>query len=149
MKIVIFDMDGTLANCRHRLGHILKRPKDWEAFYEACDGDEPNWEVVGIAKAVLQTGDYSVQLWTGRPSAYRHSTEECLISHGLDALTGKNLLMRNVNDRRKDYEVKQEWLLRELRRGSHITAVFEDRARVVTMYRSHGIRCLQVADGNY
>lgn len=30
---IIFDIDGTLANLDHRLRHILKEPKDWDAFY--------------------------------------------------------------------------------------------------------------------
>ena len=148
-KLIIFDLDGTLADCSHRLAHILKRPKDWDSFYAECEKDEPNSEVIAIAKGVVHTGDCVVQVWTGRPSAYRQPTEQWLILHGLDALTGKNLLMRNVNDRRKDYEVKEEWLVREQRRGKQILAVFEDRNQVVAMYRSHGLRCLQVAAGNY
>lgn len=32
---IVFDLDGTLADCEHRIHHITKEPKDWRAFFEA------------------------------------------------------------------------------------------------------------------
>jgi hypothetical protein len=30
---ILVDIDGTLADCTHRLHHIQKQPKDWDAFF--------------------------------------------------------------------------------------------------------------------
>jgi phosphoglycolate phosphatase-like HAD superfamily hydrolase len=38
---IIFDLDGTLADCEHRLHHIQKDPKDWTSFFAACGDDKP------------------------------------------------------------------------------------------------------------
>lgn len=35
-SVYVFDIDGTLADLTHRLHHIQKQPKDWDAFFDAC-----------------------------------------------------------------------------------------------------------------
>lgn len=40
MKTAIIDIDGTLADCRHRLHHVLPGQKrDWDAFFSKMDDD--------------------------------------------------------------------------------------------------------------
>ena len=55
------------------------------------------------------------------------------------------LIMRQDDDFRHDTIVKGEWLEK---RGKPALA-FEDRNSMVTFYRDKGIRCLQVADGDF
>lgn len=45
--IYIFDLDGTLALNEHRQ-HFINGDgkKDWESFFNALDGDEPNHGVI-------------------------------------------------------------------------------------------------------
>lgn len=31
--LAVFDIDGVLADVRHRLPHVQGRPKDWDAFF--------------------------------------------------------------------------------------------------------------------
>ena len=38
--VCIFDIDGTLANCDHRLHHIQDKPKNWDLFYNGCMDDD-------------------------------------------------------------------------------------------------------------
>ena len=38
--IAVFDIDGVLADARHREHHVSGRPKDWDAFFAAV-GDDP------------------------------------------------------------------------------------------------------------
>jgi len=42
-RVIIFDIDGVLADASHRIHYIdgNASQKDWSAFYEACDDDEP------------------------------------------------------------------------------------------------------------
>ena len=42
--LVIFDLDGTLANADHRQYLIERTPKDWDAYFAClCPKDAPNW----------------------------------------------------------------------------------------------------------
>ena len=50
---VVVDLDGTVADCTHRLHHIRGRGrKNWDAFFAGCDLDEPNSVVVALVKAL-------------------------------------------------------------------------------------------------
>ena len=33
--LAIVDIDGVVADVRHRLVHVQSRPKDWDAFFDA------------------------------------------------------------------------------------------------------------------
>jgi hypothetical protein len=57
--------------------------------------------------------------------------------------------MRKNNDHREDSIVKQEMLDKIRLDGYNPTLVFDDRARVVEMWRKNGIKCFQVAEGNF
>lgn len=59
------------------------------------------------------------------------------------------LFMRKEGDRRKDDIVKYELLQREVLPWFYVQYWIDDRDRVVRMVRDVGIRCLQVADGNF
>lgn len=141
---VIFDLDGTLALTDHR-EHFLKRPsdeKDWRGFYAACDKDSPCHPIVRTLIALWATG-HDVEIWTGRSEEVRDKTEKWLGEQGLGHIPVR---MRKVGDHRHDTAVKAEWM-GELSQKPML--VFEDRTRVVEMWRAHGIVCCQVAPGDF
>ena len=39
--IVVLDVDGVIADVRHRLHHVERKPKNWPAFVAAMDDDIP------------------------------------------------------------------------------------------------------------
>lgn len=142
--LVIFDLDGTLALMDHR-HHFLLRPsgeKDWRGFYAACDKDTPNWPIIRTALAFAALGE-DVRIWTGRSDEVAEKTTEWLERHGLGYIT---IRMRREGDHRADTDLKAEWMA-ELSRKPDL--VFEDRDRMVAMWRSHGIVCCQVAPGEF
>jgi hypothetical protein len=57
--------------------------------------------------------------------------------------------MRKQWDRRDDDIVKFELLEQIYEAGYEPVLVLEDRNRVVKMWRAAGLRCLQVADGDF
>jgi hypothetical protein len=57
------------------------------------------------------------------------------------------LLLRRDDDMRQDAAVKRE-ILQQLDK-SKILFVVEDRSRVVEMWRSEGLTCLQCAPGEF
>ena len=140
----VFDIDGTLANLDHRLHHIQKTPKDWDAFYEACDRDSL---IDPIAKIAWNLTGNTIVYVTGRSEQVRDKTILWLNHHSLWMPNGNSvLLMRQIWDHRPDHIIKPE-LVAPFK--DQITAIFEDRASVVKAYRDMGLTCLQVADGEF
>ena len=46
--IIVCDLDGTLANCEHRVHHVQNKPKNWDAFYAGVREDEVNVPVLHV-----------------------------------------------------------------------------------------------------
>ncbi len=139
---VVFDLDGTLSDPSHRTHFLNREKKDWRGFYAACDKDLPNNSIIRVLQALWVTGA-DVEIWTGRSSEVSDKTIGWLQDHGLGMVP---LKMRDEGDHRPDTELKEEWLNAA---GRKPYLVFEDRASVVAMWRSHGITCCQVAEGDF
>jgi len=65
--IAIVDIDGVVADVRHRLHHITGRPKDWDAFFAEAHADPPHGEGLRIVHTLA--ADHEVVYVTGRPRA--------------------------------------------------------------------------------
>lgn len=145
---VVFDIDGTLANIKHRLHHIKGEKKDWDAFNSMLSGDELNADVAEIyyrfcdLRAINPCPAIVV---TGRFEKYRAETEVWLAKHGIKP---QYLFMRQDGDYRSDDIVKEDIYNTRLKQAN-IVFVVDDRERVVKMWRKVGLRCLQVQDGDY
>jgi len=151
--LYIFDLDGTIALIEHRR-HIVEDPsKDdskWRRFYAACDKDQPNEAVIRVMESLRLFAD--VWIFSGRSSEVRDKTVAWLTEHTLfmkheleDTLT-----MRDEGDYTADDVLKRKWLdglLVDDRR--RLVAAFDDRDRVVKMWRDAGVPCFQVAPGEF
>ena len=82
--IVVFDVDGVLADVRHRLRYVERRPKDWDSFFAAMDDDGPLADGIAMAQERAAEGHRVVYL-TGRNEDYRSLTRDWLVRHGLPA----------------------------------------------------------------
>jgi predicted kinase len=141
MKAIICDIDGTLADCRHRLHHVLPGGKrDWDAFFSEMAEDKCISPVADLICAAHS--HYRVVLCSGRPEKYRAVTVEWLDLHGIDY---DALYMRPDDDTRADHIVKAQ-ILRGIREdGYEPFIVIDDRQSVVDMWRDAGLVCLQAA----
>lgn len=143
MRTVIFDIDGTLADNRHRQHFLDRTPKDWDGFFSLMRNDVVFPYVVELYKA-LQSLGYFMVLCTGRPSNYLEVTSNWLFNNDL---TYNELHMRKAGDMRADTIVKQEMLDYFINSGKYnISFCVDDRPDVVKMWRSNGIPCFQVDD---
>lgn len=140
---IIFDIDGTLADCTHRLHHIEQSPKDWDAFFAECGNDSPILETTAVCQA-LHTCHFDIGFWTGRPERTRDATVAWLGFFVGRWTQWRPLRMRGDNDHRPDTVVKMEYI-----DGDPPDLIFEDRQRVVDAYRERGIRVYQVAGGDF
>lgn len=137
---IICDLDGTLA---------LFKEKGHRGPYDAsrCEEDELNTIVAGIIDRYLED-DIAIIYLSGREALYREPTERWLHNHGL-APDPLRLYMRAAGDHRKDSIVKQELFDANVRDKFSVLFVLDDRNQVVKMWRSLGLTCLQVADGDF
>ncbi len=144
-KIIIFDLDGTLVDITQRLHFIEGEKKDWNSFFDACDKDLVKQKMKELCLVLYNS--YTIYIVTGRPERIRNKTEKFLNENNIFF---HKLLMRKDGDHRKDYFVKKriyDKFSEEEKDG--ICFVFEDRKTVVDMWRSLGLICFQVADGNF
>lgn len=142
MKAIIVDLDGTLCDCEHRRHFIEK--KDWKSFYESARVDKASQNVLNFVK--LMTPSHTILFVTGRPDEYRGLTEDWFEKHFIDR---GFLFMRKTGDFRKDCIVKQEIYENEIKPNFNVVLCIDDRKQVVDMWRSLGLECWQVADGNF
>jgi hypothetical protein len=146
--LYIFDLDGTIADCEHRRHLISGNKKDWRSFYESCCMDKPIFQVIGIAKSLFNTGN-ELWLFSARDDMVIQRTKDWLNENGLMHLFSR-MRFRKHGDDTPDEQLKRLWLI-EMNKPTRdrLVAVFDDRKRVVDMWRANGIFCFQVAEGNY
>ncbi len=146
MRKAIFDLDGTLALIDHRRHLVKGDNKNWELFYEMCIEDKPNIPVIRMFQALRDQG-WKLEIWSGRDAIVRPQTRAWLKAHDIQFNT---LQMRPSGSFQKDDEMKEKWLTESRWWGNEDPQiVFDDRNKVVDMWRRNGIVCCQVAPGNF
>ena len=142
-EIVIFDIDGTLADVSERIHHVKKKPKNWNAFFQGMAQDKAIHSMVRLCNILYDSG-IKIILCSGRNEEHRPQTVQWLAQQGVNY---HELILRRHGDMRSDTVVKRE-VLADIDR-SKILFVVEDRSRVVEMWRSEGLVCLQCAPGEF
>lgn len=150
MKVVVSDIDGTLANCEHRRHHVRllpnvpKKNRRWDLFNKGIPNDTVYEDVLWLYRLLHSSGCKMV-LATGRNEDDRVTTEQWLNKHNIvfDAL-----YMRKSKDFRDDSIVKEE-ILEQIKKEYGVPYLWlDDRSKVVDAIRKAGIRVLQVAPGD-
>jgi predicted kinase/uncharacterized HAD superfamily protein len=144
-KCIIVDIDGTVADCSHRLHHIKGPTKRWDKFWIGMENDKPLHHIITIVRAMYNSydgGRTTVIVVTARDENVRAQTEAWLNTHGIQY---DQLLMRGAADYRKDAIVKKEILDKIRADGYEVLFALEDRDHNVEMFRANDVPCLQVA----
>lgn len=146
---VIFDLDGTLALIDKRRALAAKPDGkiNWKTFFapENIQLDEPNIPVIKTFQAMKAAG-FRVGIFSGRDSISRKETESWLAEMGI---APDFFRMRPQGTFTPDDVLKKEWLDQEIGDGHEIMCVFDDRDKVVRMWRDNGIACFQVNWGDF
>lgn len=147
-RAILVDVDGTVANCEHRLGYVHTKPKNWKAFFEASKNDPPYEDIIWLVKTLRESG-CAILMVTARSENEREMTEWWLKHKaGMEGVYEK-MYMREANDPRDDSVVKKELLEQIYNDGYVPYMVLDDRDGVVAMWRREGLRCLQVRPGDF
>lgn len=141
-RAVIVDVDGTVAlntSGRSYYGEGLARVSE----------DSPFEHVVESVAQERAAGNVIIWL-TGRDDegGCRADTRAWLLKHA-GAHHGDPFFQRPPGDKRKDAVVKREIFDAEIRDNYDVRRVYDDRNQVVQMWRSLGLTCLQVAEGDF
>lgn len=149
MKTVIFDLDGTLAliEKRRKLADKGNGKMNWKVFFapENIQLDEPNIPVIKTFQAMKLAG-FRVGIFSGRDAISKTETEIWLKKWGVDY---DFLRMRPQRDYTPDDVLKKQWLDELITEGHEVMCVFDDRDKVVKMWRDKGISCFQVNYGQF
>ena len=139
---IIIDIDGTIALRGERLPHD----------FDNVDQDLPNQKLIEVIFALKQLKpELDLIFVSGRMESCRPKTVEWLSKY-CSIILGSLLIklyMRENDDFRDDRDVKLELYQKMIEPTYDVYLVFDDRNRVVEMWRSVGLTCFQVADGDF
>lgn len=142
-EVVVFDIDGTLADVSERVHHVRRKPKNWAAFFAGIAQDKAIRSMVRLCN-LLHDASVRIVLCSGRPERYRPQTVTWLAREGVHY---DELRLRRDGDRRSDTVAKRE-MVADLD-PDRVLFIVEDRSSVVEMWRAQGFVCLQCAPGQF
>jgi len=164
--MIIFNLDGTLADCEHRRHFVdpeknenfcryngnefrgyedgqiqlnVKWKPDWKSFYEACDQDKPIEPIIALWNNEISLGNMGLhKIWSIRCESVRKKTEEWLDKHLL-CFESHQLKMRPIGDFTSDDQLKERWLDETIRENRTVDFVFDASEKCCNMWRRKGI----------
>ena len=141
---VIFDLDGTLADTRHRQYFLERTPPEWDHFHLACHDDPPNQPVAEVLRDHFKQ-NRRVHIFTGREgSSEVHKRTVAWLTHHKIPFDG--LWMRPEGDQRSALELKTEMLEQfHHRTALRVLCIYEDDPRVVEALRELRYPCMEVS----
>lgn len=151
---VIFDLDGTIANIDDRRATSTKDngKMDWDKFFDPANIalDQPNVPVIQMMKILKSQGHFIVIL-SGRSKATKDATKDWLSQFDVPFDVLKMRPTGHPWAFMPDDKLKQHWLdtLFPGDKKDDILCVFDDRDKVVKMWRDNDLHCFQVAEGNF
>ena len=133
-SIILCDIDGTIAL------HNGRNPFDYDKASE--DTFDPRMKVLlnGLSQS------YKIIFFSGRSEDTRDVTHKWLEDNGFGE---HQLYMRKSKDFRSDDIVKKEMYFEYIQPKYNVVCVFDDRDKVVKMWRDLGILCCQVYYGDF
>jgi hypothetical protein len=134
-QALIVDIDSTLALLGDRSPYNYD-----EVMYDKLN------EVVYRLIMKYKRDGYHILLVSGRPMTCAEDTQKWL---QMNHVPYDMLVMRPEGDKQPDTSLKQRAYNQYIKGRYDVEFVLEDRSRVVKMWRSIGLVCFQVCDGDY
>lgn len=150
---IIVDVDGTLADMKG-----IRGPFEWDKVHL----DKPHQDVIELVQDFARMGQpiyaefdgslvdmphkYKIIITTGRDGVCEEATRKWLDHYKVPY---DEFFIRKAGDNRKDNIIKSEIYMDHIRPKYDVKYVIDDRNQVVDMWRSLGLRVLQVAPGNF
>lgn len=141
---IMCDLDGTLA--------LLGNRDPYDATH--CEQDQLNGPIADIV-AQFAANSHTILFTTGRDERFREQTLLWLKHHGFNFLLlseqqcSFRLFMRAEKDNRPDEVIKREIYEQHIQNRYNVRFALDDRQKIVDLWRSLGLTCLQVAEGDH
>lgn len=132
MSLAVFDIDGVVADVRHRLHHLENYPQDWDSFFSEAVDDPPLADGLQLVLDQLLAG-HEIAWLTGRPEWIRRLTRAWLVDQSLPVT---ELFMRPNGDFRPARRFKVDVLNRL--QGRDIVLFVDDDPDVVAAATAAG-----------
>jgi len=132
----VIDIDGVVADVRHRLKYLDRRPKDWHGFFSAAPDDPPLETGLDTVRRLAEV--YDVVYLSGRPEYCRRDTERWFRRHGLP---DGPMHLRARGDHRPAFEMKLG-VLHRLAKTAPVQVVVDDDPIVLDAVRTAGFDIL-------
>jgi len=133
-KAIICDIDGTVAKMVDRSPYDISR----------VDEDIVQENIRDILDRYRE--DHEIIMVSGRDGGCRDKTITWLEDNGVPY---DYLYMREEGNNEKDYVIKKRIFDTYIRDNFNVVLILDDRDRIVQMWRSLGLTCLQVAEGSF
>ena len=166
-NVVIFDLDGTLANIDERREKSMKSDGklDWDIFASptsVMDWDTPNKPVVKMAQLFHNDG-FRIVIFSGRNDRSFHATRDWLKIHNVpfdllvmrpDKFKDDSWPVADGNPATFDMRFMPDEILKKKMLDTFVDIddvflVVDDRDKVVKMWRDLGLNTFQVAPGDF
>lgn len=141
-ECIIVDIDGTLA-------HIVNGRSPYDASTALEDELD---DAVGVVTAMMYNHGYKVIILTGRGEEHRDITEQWLKLNNVQYDELYTRLDSDVDEKGNKLEdslVKERLYKTHVEPRFNVKFVLDDRNRVVNKWRELGLKCFQVAEGNF
>lgn len=137
-EAILVDIDGTLA---HIDSDNPRSPYDASRAMEDVLDD-----AVSVLASMCYQHGYRVIILTGRHSGHLQVTKDWLAANGVEY---DEIHCRDEEDTRADYIVKKELFEQHVKDKYNVKFVVDDRPQVCRMWRSLGLKTLQVGDPHH
>ena len=160
---IIFDLDGTLADIdeRKQKSQIDNGKMDWDIFFdpENIKLDKPKPEVIKCAQMFHQQG-YKIVIFSGRNDRSFATTKEWLSDHNVpydllvcrpDKFKDESWPVADGNPATPAMRFMPDQILKKIMLDTFVDIddvfiIFEDRKKVVDMWRELGLTCFEVEE---
>lgn len=134
-KAVVFDIDGTLSDYRHRAHHITPPKRDWPGFFAEMEDDGLIEECFQMVLEAQKAG-YKVIILTGRPDTYLQKTLRWLEKH---AVLHDAVFLRPADDWRPGAILKAEIYEKHIAPFYNVIKAVDDNPKIIAMWQALGI----------
>lgn len=149
--LVVFDIDGVLLDCQHRVQHWLDG--DFFKYASLAHKDTPIPQGIAVCKMFVANPEFRTIFVTGRGDSLVHrvATLTQLQTYVNQDIHNYQLIMREwpLVDDLDDAQKKPLMIEAAGYSIDEIFMVFEDRDSIVQMWRDRGITCYQTMKSTF